>query len=326
MSLINGKGLSFSIQYDCRSVGTCPPNVFGKCQSATWFSAPAQNSSTTYRPTIMVSLRLLFALFALSVGHEEDTRFVEVNNTKVESREAPGSEMDRSNQESVVNQAQEETSSAWNAITKNGVIRNTVKQTDAWKMAQNNTFLKTIAGEMAHVYTELTNSTSANMTISDGEHPQIYAWNMGAVVVAALLVLLPVGCCGLCAWAHCDQQTFQILKQSAGYGSLLLGKVSGDADPFIQVLRPEALLMLACPALALMAAPWTTCAEGCPTWIYVLYLPILLRSKWVEYQVMLNNEKVYFFGGYGLRNGWGNFNFKHIFCTANQGFGDVFSR
>lgn len=183
-------------------------------------------------------------------------------------------EMDTSVKQDAV-EAHEDTSSAWN----------------------------TIAQDVVHIYTELANNSPANMTLPDGEHPQI-AWNIGAVLVAALLVLLPAGCCGLCAWKHYHQQTFSQIQQRPGY-SLLLPEVAGDSEPLHKVLRREVLLMLACPALALLAGPWTTCAEGCPTWIYVLYLPILLRSKWVEWHMMLNWQvKGVFVWENGRRNGW----------------------
>ena len=48
--------------------------------------------------------------------------------------------------------------------------------------------------------------------------------------------------------------------------------------------------MLACPLLALLAAPYTTCEAGSPSWLYILYVPVLARSKWVEWQLMLNQH------------------------------------
>eukprot|EP00438_Fugacium_kawagutii_P026084 Skav226875 [mRNA] locus=scaffold1187:215085:216155:+ [translate_table: standard] len=241
---------------------------------------------------------------ALPLAHEEDTSFVEVNQAQQEmsggwnenpvvnqaQQEMSGGwnenpvvnqaqqEMSGGwNENPVVNQAEQERPSAWKAM-KNGVIKNTLKQTetratDAWKMAQNNAFLKPITEDMSHMWAELTNSTS--VTIPHDEDRQVYAWNIGAVIVAALAVLLPMCCCGFCAWAR------------PTYGPLL--PEDSDSERFLHtVLCDEVRLMLACPALAMMSGPWTTCAGGAPTWVYILYLPILLRSKWVEYQLMLN--------------------------------------
>eukprot|EP00438_Fugacium_kawagutii_P026083 Skav226874 [mRNA] locus=scaffold1187:205759:209608:+ [translate_table: standard] len=197
----------------------------------------------------MLSVPLLFALLTLSVAHGDISDLKGKNLSEVTKPAKTGGPSDvwsRLNKNPLVKQAEEETSRAWNAV----------------------------AQDVLHMFSELTNSTPAN-AIGDGGHPEI-AWNIGAVVVAALAVLLPVGCCGFCLWAHANQ-TLDVLQQRPGY-SLLLPEVSD----LKKVLRLELPLMLACPILALMAGPWTTCATGCPTWIYVLYLPILLRSKWVE--------------------------------------------
>ena len=47
-------------------------------------------------------------------------------------------------------------------------------------------------------------------------------------------------------------------------------------------LRREARLMMVLQLLALVAAPWTTCRGGPPMFLYVVYLPILVHSKWIE--------------------------------------------
>ena len=59
---------------------------------------------------------------------------------------------------------------------------------------------------------------------------------------------------------------------------------AGEMD----VLHREILLMLICPVLAWLAAPWTTCEKGSPSWLYAVYLPILARSKWIEWRLMLD--------------------------------------
>ncbi|OLQ03337.1 hypothetical protein AK812_SmicGene13681 [Symbiodinium microadriaticum] len=55
-------------------------------------------------------------------------------------------------------------------------------------------------------------------------------------------------------------------------------------------LRCEMRLMWLLPLLPLVAAPWTTCAGGSPTWVYLLYLPVLLRAKYIEYQLLQQLE------------------------------------
>eukprot|EP00438_Fugacium_kawagutii_P026097 Skav226888 [mRNA] locus=scaffold1187:485198:490229:+ [translate_table: standard] len=54
----------------------------------------------------------------------------------------------------------------------------------------------------------------------------------------------------------------------------------------VDVLHREILLMLICPCLAWLAAPWTTCEKGSPSWLYAVYFPILVRSKWIEWRLM----------------------------------------
>ena len=59
-----------------------------------------------------------------------------------------------------------------------------------------------------------------------------------------------------------------------------------DWDQIGRQVRMEARLMLLVALLPLVSAPWTTCISGPPTWLYILYLPFLLRSKIVEYQII----------------------------------------
>eukprot|EP00438_Fugacium_kawagutii_P026086 Skav226877 [mRNA] locus=scaffold1187:232013:233249:+ [translate_table: standard] len=259
--------------------------------SGGWNENPVVNQAQQEMKCPEAGTRIL-AFFVLPLAHEEDTSFVEVNQAQEEIsggwNENPVVNQAQEeisggwNENPVVTQAEEKRSSAWKAM-KNGVIKNTLKQaetraTEAWNMAQNNTFLKPITEDMSHMWAELSNSTP--VTIPHAVDRQMYPWNIGAVVVAALLVLLPMGCCAKCASIH-----YENFSQHKTSYHLLLPEVNGDLR---KVLQREVLVMLACPALALMAGPWTTCADGCPNFIYVLYLPILFRSKFVEYQLMLN--------------------------------------
>ena len=59
-----------------------------------------------------------------------------------------------------------------------------------------------------------------------------------------------------------------------------------DWDQIGRQVRTEARLMLLVALLPLVSAPWTSCLSGSPTWLYILYLPFLLRSKIVEYQII----------------------------------------
>lgn len=56
--------------------------------------------------------------------------------------------------------------------------------------------------------------------------------------------------------------------------------------PVEQVARREMRMMLLLPLLPLLALPYTTCSEGSPLWLYAIYVPFLLRSKYVELELM----------------------------------------
>lgn len=148
-----------------------------------------------------------------------------------------------------------------------------------------------VAHELAHDYGELTNRSRE---IPVAHHPvPTYRWNLGACFCAVLLVLCPAFLCGACSWKN-------YLHYSSGLQGSLVHLRSEEeenllAPPFSETdssnaLRMEVLLMLICPFLPLLAAPWTTCARGSPSWLYVLYLPILARSKCIEYKLMLDPQ------------------------------------
>lgn len=44
--------------------------------------------------------------------------------------------------------------------------------------------------------------------------------------------------------------------------------------------------MLLFPIIPLLAINQTSCEKGMPWWGYLLYVPLLLRAKWVEYKIM----------------------------------------
>eukprot|EP00438_Fugacium_kawagutii_P026096 Skav226887 [mRNA] locus=scaffold1187:470623:473202:+ [translate_table: standard] len=235
----------------------------------------------------------------------------------------------RLNENLVMKRAEEETSRAWNALWNNSWVRNAVNQTETdtaytWKMAENNTVLRPVVQEVAHTYSQLTNVTSANATVPDVEHMETHGWNVGALLCVAILLLCPAGCCAYCAWINCRyfpwscKQGYDQLPQSREVSRIesvvsatsngsseassdteanvsaahhLVSKLWSFEDRKLgEVLRQEVLLMLMCPVLALLAAPWTTCEAGSPSWLYLVYLPVLARSKWVELQLMLSRQ------------------------------------
>ena len=40
------------------------------------------------------------------------------------------------------------------------------------------------------------------------------------------------------------------------------------------------------PLIPLVGLWQTTCEDGTPTWVYALYLPLLVRAKYVEWQIL----------------------------------------
>ena len=48
--------------------------------------------------------------------------------------------------------------------------------------------------------------------------------------------------------------------------------------------------MMLVPMLAFAAAPWTTCTGGPLVFLYATYLPVLIRSKWIEYGLLQQLE------------------------------------
>eukprot|EP00438_Fugacium_kawagutii_P026073 Skav226864 [mRNA] locus=scaffold1187:13368:14264:+ [translate_table: standard] len=269
---------------------------------------------------VMASLPLTFALLALSLAHADITVLKANNLSEVEkpAKKADGQShvWNPVNENPVVQRAEEETSRAWNALWNNSFIRNAVRQTEAdtthaWKMADNNAVMKPIVQEVENTYSQLTNVTNGNAMVPDVEHVETHGWNVGALLCAVILLLCPAGCCGLCAlgnymeFSKARKKEHERLQRTSDTE----GDVSATPHPTLnwcypsvsqlwnfdgrelcEILHQEVLLMLMCPVLALLAAPWTTCEEGSPSWIYIVYLPVLARSKWVEVQLMLSRQ------------------------------------
>jgi len=60
-----------------------------------------------------------------------------------------------------------------------------------------------------------------------------------------------------------------------------------------QTVRREARLMALLPLLALVGASDTTCEGGPPGWLYVIYLPFLLRTKVVEFRILAKLKRTW---------------------------------
>lgn len=114
-----------------------------------------------------------------------------------------------------------------------------------------------------------------------------FDWNVGSGVFAVLvacccctcqLVCVLISCCGdhnivdeVSTWCSCVGLIYKPLNQE---------------DDIKGVVLREMRLMLLYPLLALMLSPWITCTDGAPTWAYFVFLPLVLRGKIVEFQIL----------------------------------------
>eukprot|EP00438_Fugacium_kawagutii_P026093 Skav226884 [mRNA] locus=scaffold1187:388174:390597:+ [translate_table: standard] len=257
----------------------------------------------------MMSLRLVFALAFVSLAHGGITFLKAKSLSEVEkpARKADGQSdfWNPWNENPVVKQAEGETSRVWNAIWNNSWVRNVANQTEreatyAWNVAENNTVVKPMVQEVENTYSQLTNITSGNSTVPDVQHMKIHSWNVGALLCAVILLLCPAGFWGLFAFQMLEESreaSDAEVDISVSYHPNLnccycwVSRLWNFGNTNLQkVLHQEVLLMLICPCLAFLAAPWTTCEEGTPSWTYLLYLPVIARSKWVERQLMLSRQ------------------------------------
>ena len=60
-----------------------------------------------------------------------------------------------------------------------------------------------------------------------------------------------------------------------------------------RVLRQEMRLMMLYPVISILAAADSSCEKGMPLWGYLLYIPLLLRAKWIEIKILraLNEDR-----------------------------------
>eukprot|EP00438_Fugacium_kawagutii_P033058 Skav208012 [mRNA] locus=scaffold320:111847:113816:- [translate_table: standard] len=216
-------------------------------------------------------LRLIFALLTLALPARAKT-VVEPQDASPEAWKAFGQTSQAASRNSRNStETNEATSSAWN-FTQNPMIQQ-------------------VAQDVAYMYSELTNPTENSTQMKP--LTETYSWNLGATLCAALLVLVPACCCGFCAAINCwvfskipkDYEGLEHGLQAAQDGTST--DTEEDASPSCncrtgwaarpwnfgelrEVLHREVLLMLTCPLLTLLAAPWTTCEEGSPSWVYVV--------------------------------------------------------
>eukprot|EP00438_Fugacium_kawagutii_P019985 Skav217090 [mRNA] locus=scaffold2169:286597:287421:- [translate_table: standard] len=248
---------------------------------------------------VMISLPWTFALLSFSSANG-GTMSLKAKSLREEEKPAKADgQSDFSSQlkKNLVVKRAEETSRAWNAIWNNSWVRNAVNHTAyAWKLAENNTVLKPMVQELENTYSQLTN-TSGNAAVPVVTHMETHGWNVGALLCAAILLLCPTCCCGLCALGNwmCFHKARkreyarleEISEDSSDsdrpnlncYHPWVLSFWNLDNRKLVEVLHQEIPLMLICPFLALLAAPWTTCEQGAPSWIYLIYFPLLARSR-----------------------------------------------
>lgn len=60
----------------------------------------------------------------------------------------------------------------------------------------------------------------------------------------------------------------------------------GGEEYIKKVMRRELRLASFSPLIPLLGVPFATCEDGPPIWVYLLFLPLLLRTKWMEWQVL----------------------------------------
>lgn len=130
--------------------------------------------------------------------------------------------------------------------------------------------------------------------VRHGEAEDHWPWQTWSV---AVLVALICGGGQLCCCLHCIRAGFQRGDfQATSLGQfyaplkqdeLALHAFKPDHEKIGHILRREMRFMLLFPIIPLLAIHWTSCRKGMPWWGYLLYLPLLLRAKWIEAQILL---------------------------------------
>lgn len=119
------------------------------------------------------------------------------------------------------------------------------------------------------------------LLISWSSQTWFYAWLFGVCCVCC-----PMGCAGGACFIAVGKDIVpdDSRHRDQGYGNLELE--SDEDDMLLKLLRRECRLMLLYPLIPIALAPWTTCGEGMPSWGYALYVPFLLRAKYIEWKIL----------------------------------------
>eukprot|EP00440_Ansanella_granifera_P034033 gb/GFBE01036918.1/.p1 GENE.gb/GFBE01036918.1/~~gb/GFBE01036918.1/.p1 ORF type:complete len:483 (+),score=77.34 gb/GFBE01036918.1/:1-1449(+) len=134
---------------------------------------------------------------------------------------------------------------------------------------------------------------SRNATRAAGtHHRRDIPWTWQAWLVAGVFVIFGPGCqvllLGLCACGKFAMKgTETDLVDDLEEVPLFWGAEQQATDTNVpKLLYRELRLMMLLPLLPLLAQASTTCEKGMPNWVYLIYLPILLRSKWLEWRIL----------------------------------------
>lgn len=110
--------------------------------------------------------------------------------------------------------------------------------------------------------------------------------------------ILALGCLAsqlFCLYTICIDEYGGGICADAEYGAVPAdepeevqpGSVGDEQSRYIRwLIRREMRISLLYPLLPIAAEPWTTCEEGAPYWIYIAFLPLLLRAKWQEFRIL----------------------------------------
>ncbi|CAE7457716.1 dcd2A [Symbiodinium natans] len=135
-------------------------------------------------------------------------------------------------------------------------------------------------------------------------------WPWQTWIVATLFVLIcgcgQLLCCFGCLKAGWERGDFQL---GGPYTPLSQKEFVSEANEYRpdhekigRVVRQEMRLMLLYPLISILASVDSSCEKGMPLWGYALYVPLLLRAKWIEIKILraLNESWSHIFLAPGL--------------------------
>ena len=121
------------------------------------------------------------------------------------------------------------------------------------------------------------------------------AWAWQTWIMAILMLLICGGgqmmCCYGCIRAGVQRGDCETYSMGGLYTPITEGELAkhayrADHEKIGHILRQEMRLMLLFPLIPLLAINQTSCEKGMPNWAYLLYIPFLIRAKWVEFKIM----------------------------------------